>query len=275
MRMTWHDGAQVEGSIAIDPQDRGLLLGDGLFETILVMNGRAQWLERHLARMAASAKELAIPFSLDAALEGVSSVLKTRDLIPKSLRITLTRGKAAGGLAVDSDGPSLLVTAHHLDPAITGKPVTLITSSVRRNEHSPASRMKTLSYIDNILAARDARGRADDALMLNTAGRVACSTIGNVFALKGRELLTPAASEGVLPGIMRGRVLELAASLGYAAREGQITLDDAASVDAMFLTNSLRLIRPVTQLDGRPVGNKGVAELIEAMNPRLLEGSQP
>jgi branched-chain amino acid aminotransferase len=274
MRVTWFNGALIEGPIAVDPQDRGLLLGDGIFETILVLNGQPQWLQQHLSRMAISAAKLGIPFSRDDVMEGISSVLGTCDLAPKSLRVTLTRGKALGGFSVDGDAPSLLVTVDRFDPALMHEPLTFMTSSVRRNEHSPSSRMKTLSYVDGIMAAREAKGRADDALMLNVAGRVACGTIGNVFAVKGRLLLTPAINEGVLPGIIRARLLECAAGLGYDGQEAKLTLDDLHGADAVFLTNSLRLIRPVKQLDGLRLGNGGADAFIEAMKPHVIEGAE-
>ncbi len=275
MRVTWFNGALAAGPIALDPQDRGLLLGDGIFETVLALGGKAQWLERHLARMQAAALELRLPFDRELILSGVSAVMKQAGAAPASLRITLTRGQAAAALAADCIAPSLLIVATALEAGLMHQPMTLMTSTIRRNEHSPSSRMKALSYIDSIIAAREAKLHADDALMLNSAGRVACSTIANVFFLKGKELLTPEIDEGILPGIMRGRVLEIAGRMGYDIRETQLSSEEARSADAMFLTNSLRLIRPVTHLDGNAFRNPGLAELIDAMKPHLLEGSDP
>src|SRR6185369_16349941 len=115
----------------------------------------------------------------------------------------------------------------------------------------PASRLKTLSYIDCILAAREAaRAGVDDALVLNTAGRIACSTIANVFVITGTSLLTPPISEGALPGIIRGRVLALAKAAELAADERPMSIAELMSADAVFLTNSIRLVRPVAAIEG-------------------------
>jgi branched-chain amino acid aminotransferase len=273
MRVTWFNGRLVEGEIALDPQDRGLLLGDGVFETISVLHGKAQWLDLHLARMQSAASELGIPFDHDAIVTGMSAVLHTKDAIPRTLRITLTRGRATGGFSADGAEPGLLILADRFDLSLMHQPVTLATAGIRRNESAPSSRLKTLSYIDGIMAAREVKGRADDALMLNTSGRIACSTIANIFILSGGELRTPAPGEGILAGIMRGRVLETAARIGYVAREMQLMPEDLLSADAVFLTNSVRIIRPVTHLDGQALRSKGLAELMDAMKPHLLEGS--
>jgi branched-chain amino acid aminotransferase len=273
MRVTWFNGTLVDGPIALDPQDRGLLLGDGLFETVLVLNGKPQWLALHLDRMKSAAAELGIACDERAVMAGIAAVLRSRDVAPKALRITLSRGTATGGLGADSLRPGLLVTADRFDHALMFQPLTLATSQIRRNESAPSSRLKTLSYVDAIMAAREVKGRADDALMLNAAGRIACCTIANVFTLRGGELRTPALGEGVLPGIMRAKVIHAAAALGYEALECPLEVDELSAADAMFLTNSLRIIRPVTHLDGQALNNKGLADLIEAMKPHLLEGS--
>jgi branched-chain amino acid aminotransferase len=274
MRVTWFNGALAENRIAIDPQDRGLTLGDGVFETLLVLHGKPQWLDLHLARMARAAAELGLPFDRETVMAGISAILRGKDATPKMLRITLTRGRASS-FGADGERPGLLIFADRFDPALMHRPLTLATAQIRRNEHAPSSRLKTLSYIDSILAAREVKGQADDALMLNTAGRVACSTIANVFVLKGRTLLTPSEGEGILPGIMRGLVLQAAGALGYDARECPLERQEFSSADAAFLTNCLRIVRPITHLDGQVFGNIGLTELVEAMKPQLLEGTDP
>jgi branched-chain amino acid aminotransferase len=141
-------------------------------------------------------------------------------------------------------------------------PVKLMTAKARRSEHSPASRHKTLSYIDNILAAREAAAAdADDALMLNGAGRVACSTISNIILVSGASLKTPASSEGVLPGIVRGML---------GAEEALIEPVDLSACEAVFLTNSIRLVRPVISLDGRELPQTG-APHVRAMFEGLCQ----
>lgn len=243
----WFNGALVTGSLAVDPGDRGLLLGDGVFETIAVFDGKPVWLTEHLDRMSEAAATLGIPAErsrIEAAIGGTLRATPHRHGI---LRITLTRGAGVRGLAADGSAPSLLIT---LAPWVKGMlfaPATLVTATIRRNETSPASRLKTLSYVDNILAAREAAAaRCDDALLLNTKGQVAATTIANIFLLKRGRLATPPVSAGILPGIARLKLLALT-----QAEEREIAPGELHDAEALFLTNSLRLIRPIHALDGR------------------------
>jgi branched-chain amino acid aminotransferase len=253
--IVWHDGRPIDGPLALDPNDRGLLLGDGAFETVAVRSGKPVWLEEHLDRLLRTLSFLAIPATRETIETGVNAVLRESNGI---LRITVTRGPASRGLAATGDRPSVLIT---LMPWIEGMelaPVKLITAKTRRNEHSPASRHKTLSYMDNILAAREASAAgADDALLLNTRGRIACSTICNLFLLRHGRLITPPESEGVLPGIARQHVIASAPDLGLNCEVRPIEPAELTGDTALFLTNSLRLIRPVTALDGRPYAPLG------------------
>ena len=102
---------------------------------------------------------------------------------------------------------------------------------------------------------------ADDALMLNTAGHVACSTVGNLFIMRGRELITPQIGEGILPGITRAKIIEHVRQIGFDARSAIVTLADVFSADAVFLTNSLRLVASVAMLDGRVLGTASVIDI--------------
>ena len=253
--IVWHDGRLIDGPLALDPNDRGLLLGDGAFETIAVRGGKPVWLEDHLDRLLRTLIFLAIPAERETIETGVNAVLGEPNCI---LRITVTRGPAGRGLGSDGTKPSVLIA---LSPWIEGlelAPATLVTAKTRRNEHSPASRLKTLSYIDNILAAREAAAAgAEDALMLNTQGRVVCSTICNVFMLRDGCLVTPPESEGALPGIARRHLIASAPDLGLSCEIRPIEPKELTGDAALFLTNSLRLIRPVTELDGAPCAPPG------------------
>jgi len=167
------------------------------------------------------------------------------------IRLTVTRGAGARGLAPPADPvPTVVVSLAPFDPALVGAPTTLATVDVRRNAGSPVSRLKALPYLDNVLALKEATGRgARDALILDTAGRVACSSVANVFRLAGDRLETPT-TDAVLPGVTRALVLALAPSLGLVPVERDLSRDDLLAADAVFLTNSVRLLQPVTALDG-------------------------
>lgn len=271
----------IEGDLPLKPTDRGLLLGDGVFETLLVIDGVALWREAHLARMESAARELGIPIDIARIATTIDGLLGRASPGFHAMRITLTRGSAARGLAGEGKAPTHLVSVDALSKDLLFQPVRLATSSIRRNEHAPSFRLKTLSYIDNIAAAREAAAKgADDALMLNTAGKAASSTISNLFLLKGDQLITPSLDQAILPGIMRRALLDEAESLGLTPVERPVAPFELKTADAVFLTNSLRFIRPVSALDGESLNTRVLDPLIDALcelakqqcgrNPRLI-----
>jgi branched-chain amino acid aminotransferase len=268
MSVTWFNGALIEGAISIDPADRGLTLGDGVFETILVRGSKIIWLDEHLVRMKVAAQELGIEFDEAQIRAGAASVSAENRHEVSALRITLTRGVVTPR-ALTGHGvlPNLLMTLSEINAAQPAS-LTLAISTIRRNETAPSSRLKTLSYMDNIAAAREVTARADDALMLNTVGHVASTTIGNLFLLKGSNLITPSLDQGILAGITRGKILSLARGLGLTPLETAVRVDDLFSADAVFRCNSLRLATPVTKVDDRLVGRQS----IENISSALLKG---
>lgn len=276
MNRLWHDRKLLKGKLALSADDRGLMLGDGVFETLAVSNGVALWRFEHLERMRKAAFELGIRFPEDV-IEDAMDALTHKAQGPHVLRLTLTRGEATRGLAGDSAKPTLVGSLKSFDASLRFQPVSVVTSTIRRNPSSPSSRLKTTSYIDNILAAREAQAKeVDEALMLNTAGRVACFTIGNVFFEKDDVLFTPSLGEGILPGVMRAVVIALAKSAGIVVREKQVKPRDVETADFMFVTNSLRFVRPVTRCDGRRLSlrskslDKIMRELLKMEQQQLL-----
>lgn len=244
MMRIWFKGGLVDGDIALSPFDRGFTLGDGLFETMLVLNGVALSRHDHIARLAASAAELGIACPHDEIAYAVT-VLCREVQSHHVLRLTLTRGAAGRGLAADTGDFTFVATLQPFNPALMFQPMGLRLVSVRRNETSAASRIKTTSYMDQILAAREARQVSDDeALMLNTRGMLACATIGNVFLSFGNTLVTPALDQGILPGIMRKTVLDVAAAAGLATEERAVAAAELEKADGVFLTNALRFLCP-------------------------------
>ena len=278
MSRTWFNGNLVDGALAVDRGDRGLLLGDGLFETVLVLNAKPLWGNMHFARLEASAHELGIGFDRDVLDDALEELL---DGAPKShrvLRVTLTRGSGVRGLAANGGSPSLLLTLDPFDPALMFRPVALSTTAIRRNPMSLSCRLKTLSYVDNIAAAREAAAHGmEDALMLNTEGHVACTTIANIFLLKNGTLVTPARDQGILTGVTRQTLIHSAAHLGMAAEERAVAPEELMEADAVFLTNSLRFIRPVTALGQKPLPQADLTPLVAALceAARLQCGHDP
>jgi branched-chain amino acid aminotransferase len=242
------------------------VLGDGVFETVAVINHKTLWLDEHLQRMSHATAELGIPFNAEGLFAWLGAVLKKSQAQFEALRITLSRGKTTRGLAGDGASPSLLITLDAFDAKNLFQPCHLKVSQVRRNEFAPSSRLKTLSYIDGIAAAREVAGDADDALMLNTRGQVASSTVANIFLLSGNELITPSLNQGILPGVMRRVLLDNAKSMGFAPLEKTVSLEDLFRADAVFLCNSLRFLRRVTALNGEPLGKRSIDDLGDGLS---------
>jgi branched-subunit amino acid aminotransferase/4-amino-4-deoxychorismate lyase len=141
-------------------------------------------------------------------------------------------------------------------PALYERGMSAVVSTIRRNEGSPLSRVKSLSFLDNVLAREEARRLgADEAILLNGRGVVAEGSVSNVFAARDGELLTPSLDAGVLPGVTRAAVLELAQGEGIAAAKADLPPEALAGADEAFLTNSVMEVMPLTQLDGRLIGS--------------------
>ncbi|CCG41411.1 aminotransferase class IV [Magnetospirillum molischianum] len=247
--IVWLNGTLI-AEPRLDPSDRGFTLGDGLFETIRIVKGHPRHLGQHLDRLVQGCRVLRMPLPYDADTigQGIVDLLAALGLTEATLRLTLTRGPAPRGLLPPAQPtPTLLMSAAAAAPP--AGPTRLIVATVtRRNEHSPLSRLKSLNYLDNILARQEAADRgADDALLLNGQGRVTDTTIATLFARIDGQVVTPPVAEGVLPGI--GRSLVLAAGIGS---EREIPLDDLRRAKAIVLVNSLG-VRPVIALDGESV----------------------
>lgn len=267
----WLNGTLVDDDApALPALDRGFLLADGVFETLLYVDGRACALEAHVDRLHGAAARLDIPLfwksgDLNAA---IISLLHENNLQSgrASARLTLSRGAGGRGLAYSSaDTPSLVISTA---PAPPVKPAyRLHVSAVRRNEHSPLANLKSLNYGDNILARREAVAHgADEALMLNGAGFVACAAAANIWILAQDIVRTPSLEQGVLPGIVRHYLLDLLPDFGLAVTEGPLSLETVLAADEVFLSNSLIGLRPVSELQDRKYSTArmdAIAPLVE------------
>ncbi len=243
----------------IAPNDRGFLLGDGIFETLLAEGGAVRHAGAHLARLSSAAKMLGIPEIFPAAEIAAAMVrlLQENQLMQgrAALRLTLTRGEGARGVAPPADArPTLLLTAGAIPPPPAS--MRAIVSTYIRNEKSVSSRIKSLNYLDNIMARSEAVARyADEALMCNSMGHLASASAANLFIVTGGELRTPSMEEGALPGIMRAIVLQAAAVQQIAVRVGGISMAELSKASEAFLTNALTGVCPLVEIDGRPVGD--------------------
>lgn len=257
----WKNGHIIVAAGAIDADERGVLLGDGIFETLAVLDGRPLRLAAHVARLQVGASVLGIPLTADALMLeiAVRAVAEIESVHEGSARITLLRGPAPRGVLPPlTPRPTLLVTAA-TGPLGNATPLTaIVATSTRRNERSPLAGIKSTNYLDAILArAEAAQAGADEAILLNTRDAVAEATAANVFCVIDGEIVTPPCSDGALPGIMRAMVM--AAETVVERTLGVAELHRAQEI---FLTSSLS-IRSVVRLDGVAVGS-GVAGPVAA-----------
>lgn len=275
----WLNGAIADaGDTRIDPADRGFLLGDGLFETMLVRHGAVAFFDEHLIRLlnGAGVIGLTLPYSPDELAQACRSLLRENELHDcerASLRLTVTRGPGPRGLALPPEPrPTVLIGAARGGPP--PERLSLATASPRRNPWSPSARLKALPYLDNVLAREEAREKgADDALMLDTGGMAASTSMANIFLWEGETLLTPADNGAILPGITRAALLELAPGIGIGAREEDITPMRLAHADGIFVTNSLVGIVPVSRLDGNEVPSHPMTARLAAAYELLLDAA--
>ena len=279
----WIDGEIVgEGEALIPVTDHGLLYGDGLFEGIRVYGGRVFRLDDHLARLQAGARAigLALPFEPARIRAIVLETVAAYGEPEAYVRLLVTRGE--GALGVDPttcENPRLvcLVAGIRLYPEEKLRQgIDLVTSSLRRPPPDVLDpRVKSLNYLNNVLAKQEARRQgADEALLLNTEGRVAEAAVANVFCAHYGEIATPPVSEGVLDGITRRTLLELAGTLGIPATERCLTRFDLFAADEVFLTGSGAGIVPVRTLDGRVLGSGRPGPLWEKLRRAFL-GAAP
>ncbi len=278
--MIWLNGRLVPRDKAlIDPADRGLLLGDGLFETLRAYRGHVFKFEDHLARLARGAAELGIPLPVAAPdIAGAAAEVLRSNQLAKSdaaLRITLTRGAGQRGLLPPDDPrPTLILSTATYHAPAGREGFTIVTSErARRNEGSITARLKSLGYLDNVMAQMEARSAgADEAILLNNQGAIACCARSNIFAVMKGKLVTPPIEEGALPGITRAAILQLCKELSVQAVEARLSHGDLAKAEEVFLSNSLLEIVPVRRVDGRqvPAGTitRRLLDAYQASTPR-------
>lgn len=281
------DGTMVSADQAkVSVFDHGLLYGDGLFEGIRIRAGRIFRLERHLARLELGARVLGIelPFDTEQRARIVGDTVRAFGRKEAYVRLLVTRGE--GPLGVDPTTctqPRFICIAAEIglfDAEQRAHGLAMITSSYRRpNPDVQDVAVKTLNYLGSVLAKQEARQRgADEALLLNQSGRVAEAAVANVFALRGRELSTPPALDGCLPGINRAAVLELGRELGLSVVERSLGRRDLLAADEVFLTGSGAGVIGVRSLDGRAIGNGRAGEVtleLERRHRALAESEGP
>jgi branched-chain amino acid aminotransferase len=276
----WIDGRIVDGSEARVPvTDHGLLYGDGIFEGIRLAGGRVFRLDSHLARLRHSGRAigLELPGGIDGIREIVLATARAWGRPDGYVRLLVTRGDGAMGVdPTRCPSPRVICIACEIElypVELLATGVSMVTVSVRRPGPDVLDpRVKSLNYLNSVLAKREARLRgADEALILNSVGNVAEAAVANVFAFRRGKLLTPPATDGALEGVTRGCVVELAAGLGIPAEERSLTRMDLLSADEVFLSGTGARIVAVRSLDGAEIGLRAPGPVTEKLAAAFAE----
>ncbi|MGP8079604.1 MAG: aminotransferase class IV [Dehalococcoidales bacterium] len=240
--------------------DYGFLFGFGLYETMRAYDGKPLRLENHLARLRYSGARLGIVIHTALVREAVHAVIKANGFGQTRLRICISSGE--GEIAPNLDSckmPTVAILAAEYKPPSRAKYLQgyqVVLSSIRRNSLSPVTYLKSANTMDNMLARRDARDAgADEAFFLNEKGYLSEAAGSNIFIVKDGFLKTPRYESGLLPGVTRMVVFELAARLDIKVSEVNCRLADLQQAHEVFITNSLIEIMPVTSFEGQSVGD--------------------
>ncbi|HUU10312.1 MAG TPA: branched-chain-amino-acid transaminase [Phycisphaerae bacterium] len=253
-----HDRADAKISVF----DHGLLYGDGVFEGIRSYEGKVFRLEAHVRRLYDSALgiRLAIPMTPEDMAKAIVGTLEANHLKDCYIRVVVTRGE--GTLGLDPNrcaNPNVIIITDKISlypPELYENGLDIITAATMRNHPNAVNpRLKSLNYLNNILAKIEAIDAGTlEAVMLNHLGYVAECTGDNLFIVRDACLFTPPTAAGILEGITRNEILDIARGRGIQVREENLTRQDLYVADECFLTGTAAEVVPVVRIDKRPIG---------------------
>jgi branched-chain amino acid aminotransferase len=258
----------------ISVYDHGLLYGDGVFEGMRIYSGKVFRLREHLIRLWESAESigLQIPISIDELTSDVNQCIAKNKLEEGYIRLVVTRGSGALGLDPHKcSNPQIVIIADRITlypSEFYENGLDLVTAATIRNHPAALSpRIKSLNYLNNILAKVEGlKAGCVEAVMLNHKGEVAECTGDNLFVVKNGKLLTPPIDAGILEGITRNAVLELARETGIETIETPLTRHDIYIADECFLTGSAAEVIAAVKLDDRIIGNGKPGPITKQLN---------
>ena len=271
--LVYLNGRLIPSSEAkLSPFDYGFLLGYGLFETMRAYSGHIFRLEQHLERLLRSAQLLELKLQLDASAlrKALYETLEANNLKDARLRLTVSGG--VGEVVPDLSScksATVFIVSRRYTPytaQVYQEGFKAVMSDIRRNSRSPAAKTKSLNYLDNLLARSEARrAGCDEAILLDEQGFLAEGSTSNIFLVCGGMLLTPGEDSGILPGVTRQVVLELAPTLGIKAAVRKIAPEELALADEAFLTNSIMEIMPLTRVGEQKIGSGKAGEVAQRL----------
>lgn len=264
----------TEAQAVVPINDRGFMYGDGLFETMRVVNGRPFRLAQHLERMTRGADFLKIkcPFTPKEMQNFAGQLIEQNQMPEAILRVVLTRGPGERGYTPGAGGKPTVVMSLHTAPSLR-KTIrwSLVTSSFRVPTAVPLAAFKTLNKLTQVMARMEAvENGADEALLLNTNGEVAEAASGNLFWVSSGRVCTVPAGRSVLPGITRAVVLEICQTLGLPADQRVIKPEALRNTEGIFITQSAFGIVPVTAFDGEAVASSPLVDQIRRTYCEML-----
>ena len=237
--------------LTFDISDRGLLLGDGVFDTMLYQNNELTYYNDHYKRLKTAAKLLSFNFNLtnEKLKKIITNLIKKNNFHNKqiAIRTNITRGVSKRGLDFDkSHKVGIYIKLNLIPKSLFMKSIKLGIANIRRNSTSPISQNKTLNYLDNVIEKnRAAKNGYEDAIFLNINEKVSCTTTSNIFYVQKNKIYTPPLKDGVLNGVMREQFLKK-----KIATTQTTSLNNLLKSDYIFLTNSVFGIRPVKTISG-------------------------
>ncbi len=261
----------------ISVYDHGLLYGDGVFEGIRVYDGKVFRIREHVDRLYDSARSinLEIPMPREAMAQAIVDTVRANDKRNGYIRLLITRG--AGTLGLDprkTTDPQIIIIVDDIalyPQELYDSGLEIVTAATIRNHPNAVNpRIKSLNYLNNILAKMEGiRAGCVEALMLNHKGELAECTGDNIFLVKNGGLLTPPPDAGILEGVTRNAVMELAVDAGIGVKETALTRHDLYVADECFLTGTAAEVIPVVKVDGRPVGSGKPGPITKQLRERF------
>ncbi len=252
----------------ISISDRGFMYGDGLFETMRSSSGTVFEIDEHLNRLGRSLKTIGIriPYSKSYLKKEIYRLLGANALKDAYIRLTVTRGEGRFGMKrKDPQKPNVVILAKKFEgypERVFRKGISARVVSMRQDDLSPLSGIKSLNFLGHIIARSQAKAAGgDEAIILNTKGCVAEAATSNIFTVKRGVIITPSLNSGILPGITRAVIIRLAKRLGLKIMEKSLSYRELLKSDEIFLTNSLAGILPVIKVDRRKIGSGSPGEI--------------